>query len=111
MDLSTVNWENISLTFAALVVVGILWRELGKVRTEFKAEIEEHKKTLREANEGRIYDLVARVKVVEDKLQIPRDEKFKYMPPLNERERAALQNLDMTPAHEFSDASSERDKR
>lgn len=110
MDLGTVNWENISLTFAALVVVGVLWRELGKVRVEVKSEVEEHKKTLREANEGRIYDLVARVKVVEDKLQIPREDKFKYMPPLNDRERAALQNLDMLPERQFDDKTSERKK-
>lgn len=110
MDLSAISFQDITLTIACLIAVGFLWRELGKVREQLKTEVEDHKKTLRDANEGRIYDLVARVKVVEDKLEIPRDEKFKYMPPLNDREKKALLNLDMLPEREFDDKTSEQNK-
>lgn len=110
MDLSAISFQDITLTVACLIAVGFLWRDNLKLREALKLEIEDHKKTLREGSEGKVYDLGARVRVVEDKLAIPRDEKFKYMPPLNAREVTALQNLDMTPEREFSDANSERDK-
>jgi len=110
MDLSAINWENVTLSLAAIAACIILWRDNQALRLALKTETDDHKKTLHDMVNGKVFDLGARVRVVEDKLEIPRDEKFRYMPPLNAREQAALQNLDMTPAHQFSDASSERDK-
>lgn len=111
MDLSAISFDDITLVIASLIAVGFLWRDNQKLREQLKTEIEDHKKSLRDFNEGQMYDLGARVRVIEDRDGIPRDAKFKYMPPLNDRERAALQNLDMTPQHLFSDANSERDKK
>ena len=111
MDLSAISFQDITLTVACLIAVGFLWRDNLKLREAIKLEIEDHKKTLRDSLTGIVYDLAARIRVVEDKLAIPRDEKFKYMPPMNAKEAAALNNLDMTPMHQFSDAASERDNR
>lgn len=111
MDLSAISFQDITLTVACLIAVGFLWRDNLKLREALKLEIEDHKKTLRDFNTGKVYDLTARVMVIEDKQGIDRQDRFKYYPPSNAKERAALDNLDMTPAHEYSDAASERDKR
>lgn len=111
MDLSAVSFDDITLVIASLIAVYFLWRDNQKLREAYRLEIEDHKKTLRDFNEGKLFDQGARIRVCEDRLSIPRDEKYKYMPPLRDNERAALANLDMTPEHQFSDAASERDRK
>lgn len=101
MDTTTVNLVNqLTLAAAALIACGVLWRALNSERTthfsDIKALTDDHIKDLRQHNEGAIFDLKARIMVIEDKDGINREDRFKYMPPLNPREQAALDDLDGT---------------
>lgn len=87
MDQTTVSVVNqLTLAAAAIIACGFLWRAYTKA-------IEQHIADLREYNQNNLYDLRARVMVLEDKAGIERDEKFKYMPPSNHAEQQAANNL------------------
>jgi hypothetical protein len=104
MDGTTVTLVNqLTLAAAAMIACGVLWRA-------YKGAHDAHVKDLQEFIREGISDVRARIMVIEDRDGIKRSERFQYMPPANKKERDALDNLDMTPAHQFSDQASERDK-
>lgn len=105
MDGTTVNLVNqLTLAAAAIIACGVLWRA-------YKGAHDEHVKDLREFIREGLSDVRARIMVIEDRDGIPREARFKYMPPANQKERDALNNLDMKPEREFSDESSEHNRR
>lgn len=89
MDTATVTLVNqLTLSAAALVACGVLWRA-------YKGSHEAHLKDLREINGEGIYDLRARMMVLEDHTGVTRAERFDYMKPERAAEAQALDDLDM----------------
>lgn len=112
MEQATVTLVNqLTLAAAAIIACGVLWRAYKGAMDAIVAAKDAHLADMREINQSGIYDLRARTMVLEDRAGVSRKDRFDYMPAANAKERAALANLDMTPAHEFSDAVSERDRR
>lgn len=112
MEQGTVTLVNqLTLAAAAIIACGVLWRAYKGAMDAVVAAKDAHLADMREINQAGIYDLRARTMVLEDRAGVSRKDRFDYMPAPNAKEREALANLDMTPAHEFSDAASERDKR
>ena len=112
MDQTLVALVNqLSLAAAAVIACGVLWRAYKGAHDAIVAAKDAHLADMREINQSGLYDLRARTMVLEDRAGVSRKDRFDYMPAANAKEREALANLDMTPAHEYSDASSERDKR
>ena len=88
MDQTTVSIINqLTVAAAAVVACGFLWRA-------YTAAVAEHIKDLREFYSSRLFDVQARVMVLEDNAGIRREERFKYMPPSNAKEIAAMADLD-----------------
>lgn len=80
MDTTTVTLINqLTLAAAAIIACVILWRAYNNSHTE-------HIKDLREFYQSRLYDLQARVMVLEDKAGVDRNDRFKYMPPSTKKE-------------------------
>lgn len=111
MDGTTVNLVNqLTLAAAAIIACGVLWRAYSGAHAETIKAKDAHLADMREINQAGIYDLRARTMVLEDRAGVSRKDRYDYLPPANSKERLVLANLDITPAHEFSDAASERDK-
>lgn len=111
MDTTTVSFVNqLTLAAAALIACGVLWRAYNGAMEKVVAAKDAHLKDMREINQSGIYDLRARTMVLEDRAGVSRKDRFDYMPAANAKEREALANLDMTPLHQFDDASSELNK-
>ena len=111
MDTTTVSFVNqLTLAAAALIACGVLWRVYNGAMEKVVAAKDAHLADMREINQAGLYDLRARTMVLEDRAGVSRKDRFDYMPAANAKEREALANLDMTPAHQFSDASSELNK-
>ena len=88
MDQTTVSIVNqLTVAAAAVIACGFLWRA-------YTQSVAEHIKDLREIYSTRLFDVTARVMVLEDKAGIDRKSRFDYMPPSNQRELAALADLD-----------------
>ena len=88
MDAASVTLINqLTLAAAAMIACIVLWRA-------YKASHDEHLKDLRTINEQGIFDLRARMMVLEDKAGVERVERYAYMPPSNAKEKAALDDLD-----------------
>lgn len=88
MDQATVTLVNqMTLAVAAIIACGVLWRAYIHSHTE-------HIKDLRDFYSSRLFDLSARVMVLEDKAGIDRKDRFKYMPPSNAKELAVAADLD-----------------
>lgn len=89
MEETTVTLVNqLTLSAAALIACGVLWRA-------YKGSHDEHLKDLREINQQGLYDLRARMMVLEDKAGVSRESRYQYNPPGNAAEFAALDDLDM----------------
>lgn len=89
MDAATVTIVNqLTLSAAAIIACVILWRA-------YKQSHDDHLNDLREINQQGLYDLRARLMVLEDKLGVERVERYAYMPASNAKEQAALDDLDM----------------
>lgn len=89
MDTATVTLVNqLTLSAAALIACAVLWRA-------YKGSHEAHLADLRQINGEGIYDLRARMMVLEDKAGVARVERFEYMKPDRAAEAAALDDLDM----------------
>lgn len=111
MDTTTVSFVNqLTLAAAALIACGVLWRAYKGAMDAVVAAKDAHLADMREINQAGIYDLRARTMVLEDRAGVSRKDRYDYLPAANAKERLVLANLDMTPEHQFSDASSERDK-
>lgn len=88
MDNTTVSLVNqLTLAAAAIIACGVLWRAYTNSHNE-------HVKDLREFYQSRMYDLQARVMVLEDKAGVDRTDRLKYLPPNNKKEAIAALNLD-----------------
>lgn len=85
--------NQLTLSAAAIIAVVFLWRRL--VSTEDTA-----KKALENFNSSVLYDLKARIMVCEDKLEIDRQERMKYLPAATEAERKIMLDLDGDSRHE-----------
>lgn len=89
MDAGTLTQiTGITLQGAAMIVCIVLWRA-------YKQAHDDHLKDLRDINQQGLYDLRARMMVLEDKAGVSREDRFKYMPSANAREERALADLDM----------------
>lgn len=89
MDAATVTLVNqITLSAAALIACGVLWRA-------YKSSHDNHLKDLREINQQGLYDLRARIMVLEDKAGVSRVARDQYIQSANDREKNALADLDM----------------
>lgn len=100
MDQAIVTLIN-QLTVAAVCALAawFLWKRMitqdDKAAQELAAARAEHLKDMREFSSNVLYDLKARVMVLEDALKIPRVDRMKYLPPMTEEEKKAL--TDMLP--------------
>lgn len=101
----------LTLPVAAVIACIILWRDNLALRKALEVALTEHKTDLRDLNKGKVYELTARVMVMEDKLEIDRRERFDYMLPERAAELKALEDLDMKSERTYSDLKSERDKK
>lgn len=111
MDGTTVNLVNqLTLAAAAIIACGVLWRAYSGAHAETIKAKDLHLSDMREINQTSIYDLRARTMVLEDRAGVKRSDRYDYLPAANKAEREALANLDMTPAHQFDDKSSERNQ-
>lgn len=79
--------NQLTLAAAAIIACGVLWRAYSNSHLE-------HIKDLREFYNTRIFDLQARVMVLEDHAGVKRDERKKYLPPASDKEKEVLANLD-----------------
>lgn len=105
--------KQLPLATVVIIACGVLWRAYNGAHAEIVKAKDAHLADMREINQAGIYDLRARTMVLEDRAGVSRKDRFDYMPAANAKEREALANLDLTltSAHQFSDASSERDKK
>jgi hypothetical protein len=94
MDSATISLFNqLTLAAAALIAVGFLWRRLIAVQDKAEKDHEIF-------NNNVLYDLKARIMVVEDKLEIDRQDRMKYLPAASDKEQKILLDLDGKKPHE-----------
>lgn len=91
MDQTSVTLINqLTLTTAAIIACVILWRAYIQSHND-------HIKDLREFYQSRLYDLQARVMVLEDKAGVERNDRFKYYAPGRPEEKEIALKLDKSP--------------
>lgn len=95
MDGATVTLVNqLSLAAAAIIACGVLWRAYRGAMDNVVAAKDKHLADLKEINQAGIFDLRARVMVLEDRAGVLRSDRNFYLEPTNAKGKLALDDLD-----------------
>lgn len=95
MEQTTVNIVNqLTLAAAAIIACGVLWRAYKGAMDSVVAAKDKHLADMREINQAGIFDLRARVMVLEDRAGVLRTDRNQYIEPPNAKGIKALGDLD-----------------